>query len=287
MRGLGTAESPYIVDNFSDFLQAASVSGAYVEFDKNSPNKTLDLNDTEFRNGFTETITVNAAQIKGNGFEIKNFYFTGSADAFSFGTCSVYDLSFADVVASVPSSYFLTAQNLEWENGIFTCRIGSAGSTSYFADKVNFKKCSFNLKFDGRMWRSFQDCDLSDCNVILDYEISGGEYAFEDTSMKNVFVGGEILISAAGTHKIVDGGALDSFCFAADVSKVDGITEETKIWFYADTYTTTCIIDADRIADGIGFSTNETNSMLELTTAQCKNAEYLTSIGFPCAEVER
>ena len=186
-----------------------------------------------------------------------------------------------------PSNYFLTAQNLEWESGVFSCRIGAAGSSASFAENAVFKKCSFNLKSDGRMWRNFRSCSLTDCNVIFNYEISGGEYAFEDTSMKNVFVGGEILISAAGTHKIVDGGTLDSVCFAVDVSKVDGITEETRIWFYADTYTTTCIIDADRIADGIGFLTNETKSMLELTTAQCKNAEYLTSIGFPCAEVER
>lgn len=82
MTGTGTAEDPYIVDNWADYRQIYKES-AHIEWDGEAENKVIDFNEIQ-PDGFTSQIKF-SRYTKFNGWKFKNL-FTMSNSPLSFGT---------------------------------------------------------------------------------------------------------------------------------------------------------------------------------------------------------
>lgn len=287
MIGTGTSTDPYIVDNFTDFLTAAAMTDAYIAFDPDAENKVLDLNDTPYADGLTETVFINAAQIRGNGWTIRNFYFTAQAHAIQISGTEIDALHLINAVVSVPQNALIYAPNgMCWKNSSISSVISTGGASGYLlkgTTDAEFINCSFYVQFNGKMTNLFHYGVLNTCNLEMYFTYSG--IPFSNTSMKSTSVRGTVYISGSSNLKMIDKGSLDSSYFAVEFLRPEGDTTSPKIWFYADRYPTICFYDADLLGEGVGFLCNNMNAFLGLTTAQCKDAAYLMSIGFPCVEV--
>ena len=75
MTGTGTQTDPYIVSTLADLRTAVGTAGAYVEMDPDASTKILDLNGSA-TNPVTQRLDINCASLAGNGWRIRNLYFS-------------------------------------------------------------------------------------------------------------------------------------------------------------------------------------------------------------------
>lgn len=271
----------------TDFLASAAQDGVYIAFDPDAENKVLDLNDSPYADGFTETISIRAAQILGNGWTIRNLFFSGIAYVFQIEGTELDSLHLENVVASIPQKALLyTTSSLCWKNSSFSCEISTANAMGYLfynTGEAQFVNCSFHVRFNGTMSHLTYRCVFDTCN--LEVYFTWSSIPFNSTVLKSTVVRGRIEISGTGNKKIINGGSMESSYFAVQFCRPEGDTTEPCLWFYVGSYITTCFLDKDLLGEGISFITNNTNAFLGLTTSQCEDAAYLSSIGFPCVEV--
>lgn len=297
MTGTGTMTDPYIVDNFTDFLTAAAITGAYVAFDENAENKVIELNDTEYADGLTSTVNINAAQILGNGWTIRNLYFSAQSNLFLINGTQIDSLNLLNLVTSTPScSVMYCLGSMCWSNSSFSGSISFGASNGQVINCTTssggdtFRNCSFCLEcnLSSSIQRVFYNGTYESCNLELYFSLvspTSQQSFLQMCRMQNSCIRGRAYVSGTGAKLMVNGGTMNSTYFALHIQQSEGEESTPAIQFKASSYTTVCFYDADLIADALTVTSN-TASMVGLTTAQCKDAAYLTSIGFPCVEVE-
>ena len=74
MTGTGTADDPYIVDNWEEYSSMGSSAVIYAEFNPNAENKVIDFNEI-CPEGFSETVTF-TRYTNFNGWTLRNFHST-------------------------------------------------------------------------------------------------------------------------------------------------------------------------------------------------------------------
>ena len=67
--GTGTSADPYVVTTWDELASVTSETGVYIKLGNN-----IDMN-TEYPEGLTSGLTINCAEIDGEGYTIKNLYF--------------------------------------------------------------------------------------------------------------------------------------------------------------------------------------------------------------------
>lgn len=302
MTGTGTQQDPYIVNNFPDFLTAAAVSGAYVEFDDAATNKVIDINDTAYAAGLTDTIALNCAHIAGNGWAIRNLYINwADIDLFnvpSGKTVAVEDLTCPSIVMYTPSAKKLLSASgsVELKNchfsGLYTCSSSATGYAGliYGASAATcvLRRCTVNIKLDDKCKRTtFLRVMFDTCNIMLDMD---GHSWHSSTGTNNIFVNC-VITNCVLRGEFSNVGGSSTECILLETSCVlrssyAAITiggEYNRHVGLSGTFDSVCFADKDLLSNSIYYSMygSEVNVKL-LTTAQCKDAEYLTSIGFPC-----
>ncbi len=280
-KGLGTQESPYIVDNWADFKELCGMEGVYLAFDPNAENKVIDINETDDRNGVTANIAFNA-NVEGNGWEIRNlnlqtFYFLGSGS----GQNVIHDLHFKNIISGGWCAFAgwmhfadCTFSVLFTEDSCFVQSLGSTENLSIMencAMRLHFLHTSGGILFYKR-WR------ISNCTMYFSGTAEEMDIATAST-IQNCSICGELDTNYTNVSFSNTGGSFN-FVMIALRMKGGGTFYATKSTENAN------IVDVSLFSDNINVQITG-KKWYKLTTEQMQNADYLmNTIGFPCVQVQ-
>lgn len=317
MTGTGTQADPYIILTADDLYEIGTVGGttAYFRLDAD-----IDFNETAYAESFSP-ITLKCAELDGNGHTIRNIYYTNqSGCANVFTSCSRYDapwsmtvknLKMENIYLSGAITYFLySPSDLEDCPIVFSnCSIACSFKPSTLLANSNYTYKGFMS--DGNRYIEASYCtfvitaenagphplfyrgSLNCCHINVNFDILetavslyNREAFFRSVNMTDVAIFGKIrsktdkessewLFSADGTHSNV-----------YQVMEYENI--DTAYW--NSLISTVCFYDGEVKGDRVNITNNNTSyypqNIHGLTTAQCKSAEYLKSIGFLCEGAE-
>lgn len=255
MTGSGTQANPYIVSTWSDFITAATIStDTYIEF---VPNTVIDLNNVQ-PEGFSSALSL-AGHIDGKNSVIKNLVVNDQ-----YGR--IFDVSGLDM----KNISFL---NMRGSKKIFERQMSTSSLTLY--------KCQFSGRLDNPddiIYMSGGSC--SRCSFTL--EVHGSENVRFNWDSDYSVQYCRIDISGTNTGSYISIGNVSN-CYVTG-------KHSTKIEVYGSTNVvdfTAPAFESDNFASNILVNSTKCTSIQTLpgvhacTTYQLKNAEYLSSIGFP------
>lgn len=303
------------VHSWSDFITAIGTAGAEVEFPKDivrtqdtdvDPNKlytdingivqtnvqpsdlanlyentfTLDANDYAPA-GITSTITISCASINGYGGYIKNLASTAVNIFSNTVTTQVYQLAILNINVEGVSFIDTTSASMEYTKCIFSGRAKSnTGTHTVFGDVANthssiYNSCAFNfdivgsyslfnyLNYGGYVYAGpLYDCRLNITHINRDGITASGTLWVR---LENSYLTGDIAdnvsitITAQSHYSVIEvekGGSISVNDAQGGTVQLILINDE----LYTGTIPTGC---------------------RGVTTAQLKDASYLSSIGFP------
>lgn len=297
MTGTGTQTDPYIVSSWGDFKTAIATAGAYVVMDPDASAKVIDLNGSA-ANPVTQRLDFNCASLAGNGWRIRNLYYSSDMDHLlvSSGTCDhqIQDLHFDNLVCSNGSRSMMCMPRTTLTGCSFTgvkyftssAYLLVAGSTSY---SMTCRSCTFAMQHLGTGTPSgfATRCDFIDCNFQFDASINteGGRQnkLFAYSGLTDCLMRGSIALNPTGVNGllyITDANKPMKNCFiAVDLTNA---SDYNIVLYPGNAAATTCVV-SDLIDSSI--TCNVGTNVQYVTAAQGKSADYLNSIGFPVSEV--
>ena len=283
MTGTGTENDPYIVDNIADFRTACQKSDAYVEL-----SSDIDCNDNETMSDNFNTLSIYCHKIDGKSYSIRNIYtaIDRNKSAFEFMsgriTGGIYNLNFENVFFNSTSCSFIDSlknSSVKFYNCNFSGNINTSNSYAFCNNIISAEKCTFNFKvissrslgvvfsclkaesceFRLKMY-SIKRCTSTSGTIASQadnsYVVGSWDFQEEDTSTSK---------TALFTYS--------NHSYVAMSMKNAG----TNIFFSTSSNPLTCFYDNDLLENS---EISEQNNIYALTTEQCKNRDYLNSIGF-------
>jgi len=273
MNGTGTQNDPYIITTVAELYSMASAGGAGVYF---ALGNDLDFNDTPYAEHF-QTIEINGSSLDGRGHTIRNIYYNSLTDSailfkitpHSNALTAVSGLRLENCHLYGNEVYLFTA-NGEVRLSVYNCAFilnvrrysTSTPSTqnclmraSGYVSITNVELCTFSIQ--GTFVRCptfFKSHAIKRCHIHLELQLS--RYVTSSPESLSIFLENSI------TDSYVTGWLS---------------TTSTSTTGVAALANTCCFYDSE-LAGNTVF--DKTSTFLGLTTAQCKNVDYLQSIGF-------
>ncbi len=283
MTGTGTADDPYVVDNITDFRSACLKNDVYIEL-----GSDIDCNDDETMSDNFDTLSIYCRKVDGKGYSIRNIYtaIDRNKSAFEFmsgrlagGICN---LNFENVFFNSTSCSFIDSSkntSVKFYNCNFSGIINTSNLYAFCNYYIKAEKCTFNFKVISSRssgvifsYLKAESCEfrlkiysikryISSTGMIAlqadnSYVVGSWEFQEEDTSTSKT------TLFAHSNHSYV-----------AMSMKNAG----TNIFFSTSSEPLTCFYDNDLLEN---TEILEQNNVYALTTEQCKNKDYLNSIGF-------
>jgi len=287
MTGTGTQTDPYVVENYTDFC---SMTGGNAKYYKLSTD--IDFSKLE-RTPDESPITISFKELDGDGHTISNYFRRENNSNYknsffkSSTEISFRNLNFNGIyLAGGLTEFVETPYPVRYEN----CRIGvkivdtyTAYSTSPFFGAGIFTDCEilfegqskFTKLLNGKAKGTeiFSGC-LIKLNLEFDNPTAGTVTApfFGRQISFSGIIGKVKCISQNAQYQLFSGSSLCSY-YAVDFNTATSIS--------AENFDGTNFYDSEvmiNVADKMPADSH----FYALTTAQCKDAEYLQSIGFPC-----
>lgn len=288
MLGTGTQADPYQITTVAEF-RSMNDSTAYFKL-----MNDLDVNDSEWASGWTEA-TVEFLEFDGNGHEIRNI------NCPSMNSNGILYSSSAARTATIKNTNFLNIV-MVGRNGTFYN--SGVSSTSFY---VHFLNCKFsffcNIPTNSKAYSLFgherANVKLSECAVtitgtigmiITSYASSAvvvlqncafymdcdityasalfGSFSYDNKRAVNVYVTGKLRFATSTPYMFSQA---YTQCYVACE-----ITSTSTVKFTSGTSATTCFYDKELA----GITMEAQTNVHALTTAQCKDKDYLNSIGF-------
>ncbi|MBE6861586.1 MAG: hypothetical protein E7497_01615 [Ruminococcus sp.] len=314
MTGEGTKTNPYLITNVQELYSMVEAGGTDVYFRLDTD---IDFNETEYAENFVP-IPLYCAELDGNGHTIRNIYCNTSGTAVVFSdmtstessnTVEVKNLTLENVELVAADITFFAADSgttsgtINLSECIFSMRCtltqSLVNSTTAYKGlmngryrKVNLYLCTVKLEFNGIKEHSLlTGCTVNRSQFYVDIRyISGNSKSYAQTSlfykvdMTDTAVFGKVKADNTATTNVYHfaGENKHSNCYQA--IEYDNVA--TMCWDAC--IISPCFYNAD-LASGVKTVTNEPDSgttyavnFLALTTEQCKDAEYLRSVGFIC-----
>lgn len=281
--GTGTAQDPFIVDTWADFITAVGTADAYVEVDT-SQISVWDF-PREVPSGLSSTVTWSAASVDGKGLTIKGLF--GSATRWFSGTTSgtkiISNLNLLDMSKTSATTGVLYGRAYECRNCDFSGIIeGGYFFESYSGGTIIFttgilgnndpKGCSFSLKFSGDSRFS------SGTSASVSPKIYHGTLNLDGTSTSSTAQHFNL-----NDSKIIGGMPWNSLTLQTNSGGQNVIDADIEnISTYTNSSGTVCLINTDKLASGLSVPSGFTG----VTSAQMLNAAYLESVGFHVEEEE-
>lgn len=282
MLGTGTQLDPYQITTVEEF-RSMNDETAYFKL-----MNDLDVNDSEWASGWG-SVTLAYADFDGDGHEIRNFYCTtASFLTITSGSGEFHNCKLLNIFCTFSGSntYFIYSSN----HPIFTeCEITVTSTSATSWSSTNFRNISFSrcaITLQGVCGVPFYSCFLDKCMVnFVDCLIinSGSTVLFyrsnEEKVTQSCFLG-KIKLGA----NLTSGGLIEchgsyraqSVYVALEIDK-NGFTISTTAKLMSISIpTNTCFYDVELMGHTFAIQTN----VHALTTAQCKDKDYLNSIGF-------
>jgi len=275
--GDGTQENPYQITTVAEF-RSMNDSDAYFKL-----MNDLDVNDSEWAAGWTE-VTIAFKELDGDGHEIRNINHNGTTQAITISSANstIKKLAFLNFISIgslqcfyAPASGVTTFDMCNFSFDVNTNRFFGLGGTS---SAIAFNRCSFTLSgvangFDSpyRATSAMTNCHIYLVNFKLPDTLTG----FNATSFIRL---NSTRVSILGSANKTGDGTMQLFrsctqCFVA-LDMADSAYRPTA--FSANAPSTPCFYDKDLMGVEMATQTN----VHALTTAQCKDKDYLNSIGF-------
>ncbi len=314
MTGEGTKNNPYLITSVQELYSMGEVGGADVYFRLVTD---IDFNGTEYAENFVP-IPIYCAEFDGNGHTIRNIYCNTSGTAVVFSdmtsteesnTVEIKNLTFENIELVAADIAFFSAYSGTTSGTInlseciisMRCTLTQSPSNSSSAQKglmcdfyrtVNMYLCTVKLEFDGiREYSLLTNCSVNRSQFYIDIRyISTNTAASDKTSlfykvnMTDTAVFGKVTadntISTNVFHFATDNN--HSNCYQA----VEYNNVATLCWDAC--MISPCFYNSDltkgvkNIKNEPGSGTTYAVNFLALTTEQCKDAEYLRSVGFIC-----
>ena len=261
MTGSGTENDPYIVETWEEFVSAFYASSKYITF----PDDTiLDFNEIQ---NYSKKLTGRYNTVLGNGVNFRNITLETGAFISATNKNTFDNMRFTNLYFTGDASFVASSLNNDWcyfincqFAGIFqgNSKFNDSGDKLYFGKSLTSVGCGINLKLSEQaVFRATAySCYCYNCQLTLDCESSAS-----DTSINiyNSLIEGNI------------GGANRSIWA---VNCVLNANIETT---FTNTNTgKVSVANADKIGEN-----GAVNGFVAVTSEQLKNAEYLSSIGFP------
>lgn len=268
--GTGTAQDPFIVDTWADFVTAVGTADAYVRVDTSSI--TSWNFPREVASGLSSSVTWDATDVDGNGLTIKGLF--GSATNWFVGTGAgakvIRNLNFLDMAKTSATTGVFHGRAFEWQNCNFSGLIEDnqlisvySGGTNTFTTGVlgqnDPKGCSFSLKFSGA--GRLSNSAVTAYHAVFNFD-GVSTYSSAQIIKANdcKFIGGmpwTKLTLNGGGQNVID-------------ADIDTITT------YTNSSGTICLMNTDKLASGLSVPSGFTG----VTSAQMLDAAYLEGIGF-------
>lgn len=292
MRGRGTEDNPYLVEDVYDFCAIkndADKETTYYQLVNN-----IDFNDhSKYKNGITEKdiIYANASIIDGNGKSIRNIVWYNAGGVFG-------DTSFI----------CKKMINCNFENLVI-----STGNNTNSAFETKFEKCSFyilcqNATFINAFCDNLSCCSFNDCTLNIS-GVSVETMSFSNTPFNRCYINFDnyttpITGSSGSWYRILNLVNFDHVYLTGSLhcSNADGwgllILDNRELFknCYYCVKTTTInktlpVCSSDGAVDAVSFYNKDlihttmekegAANFYALTDEQCKDPAYLASIGFP------
>lgn len=263
LTGAGTQTNPYLITTVAEF-RAMNDSTAYYKL-----MNDLDVNNTQWSSGWG-SITLKFKEFDGNGYEIRNIV-----------TSQTKSIIIDDVGSAGTTGH---TKNLKLLNCIVNHdrMIERNGSYNFF---VNFTNCQISIRgtnahnvldrvklIETALTLSGINCTLSlsleRCHVLLDLDNAGTTNIIFN-EVKKTSIRGKLKTPTSGTTYRISNYWNNSY-FACEVPN-DGV----PLALNTSTSTGVNFIDRELIN-----RTANVGGGYNLTTAQCKDKDYLNSIGF-------
>ena len=299
MTGTGTQNDPFIISDWTDFITAVGTSGAYVEFPKNlvrtsdtdvDPNKlytdangvvqtnvqpsdlanlyenTFTLNANDYApGGITSHIQIRCASINGFGGYIKNLASSMDGIMGFYSVTSMTGIAFLNINLE-EKNFFWAVWNGDYNRlikCIFSGRLSASNNAFILTHYFKFTSCAFALELRGQM----ADFSSNSTSALATLETSRIQLTKTDTSSnslvfnvaaKNSYITGSVTaplrINTPSDYTVID-------LEAPQISAVN--SGQSNV-----------LANSDKCNNISGYLTS-------VTTAQLKDAAYLSSIGFP------
>ena len=277
LNGDGTQENPYQITTVAEF-RSMNDSNAYFKL-----MNDLDVNDSEWANGWT-SVTLAFKEFDGDGHEIRNINYNGTTQAITISSANstIKKLAFLNFISigslrcfNAPASGVTTFDMCNFSFDVNTDSFFGLGGTS---SGVVFNRCSFTLSgvandFDSihRATSAMTNCHIYLVNFKLPDTLTGFHAtSFIKLSSTRVSILGSAIKTGDGTMQLFGD---CTQCFVA-LDMADSAYRPTA--FSAQSLSTPCFYDKDLMGETLTAQTN----VHALTTAQCKDKDYLNSIGF-------
>jgi len=268
--GSGTRADPYVVTTWDELASKVSETGVYIKI-----GNDIDLNN-EYPEGLTSGLTVNCAQIDGDGKTVKNLYLQSGA----LITCSGRNSTWKNAellylkIGNGSDAASITANGST--SGTFTfnhCKLsgrlngGSGSSKASFLAKsgrIKFYRCSLEMQMTANTstidmsgdWRNC--CTMEYCNV----DFSGETDKTLNIVLVNSCIKGSLASATLTATRYPDGQV--SVYSTLDISAAA---------YTANSATNMVLANSDKCSS-IG------QYLTSVTTEQLNDAEYLDSINF-------
>ena len=264
MQGTGTKTSPYIPENWEEFLTAVGKSGAYVSLPEDGG--TFDMNDITPTG--VGTIPFQCVEIQGNGWTIANAYNmtwekiegTGSVKIYNLNITNFFHENGDDVFHAYQDSYKIHKFNL-YKCQISGIKISGKNNSAVFGNGIYLYSCGINIAFgDVEHILMDDEYDYGEfCNVKVDY--SGCTVDFTETSDYR----------------------FNCYRFNNSFIRVFTNPEKTQVIEFSskEELRSNNIVEVD----GQYYVYNASGIKTAVTEEQIKDAAYLRSVGFPIAGV--
>lgn len=267
MLGTGTQLDPYQITTVAEF-RSMNDSTAYFKL-----MNDLDVNDSEWASGWTSA-SISFSNFDGDGHEIRNINHVGTSATNAIKISStrgtIQNVNFRNFVSTGNSCFYKQGgYNLYFKN----CSFDFSVSVNYIFDisAIMIENCSFMLK--GKLDNSFNG------SIYAEQSMTNSHIKLDGLKLPNNFItipSTRVSILGSATKDV--SGTLRWFnnasqCFVA-VDMVDSPYRPEA--FAKSNPSSSCFYDKDLLGATMTTQTN----VHALTTAQCKDKNYLNSIGF-------
>lgn len=280
MLGTGTQADPYQVTTIAEFRSMNSISAHYKLMND------LDVNGSEWESGWGN-VTLSYADFNGNGHQIRNFICSGRFLTINDNAGIFHDCDILNVVIQSANCIVTNSSN---SNGFpfakFTnCKFGVVGDNYAVQFKnTTFDRCSITMR--GGFGTPFYECVLEKTAVNFEDCLWFGSSALLHCRagygvVKNSYFTGKISLGTnVGDISLICGTSSgNTQCrnvyVAIELNKNGYVmSASAKLFWYPPS--SLCFYDHDLL----GTTLISQGNVCALTTAQCKDKDYLNSIGF-------
>lgn len=283
LNGEGTQENPYLITTVEEF-RAMNDSTAYFKLAND-----LDVNDSEWASGWT-SVTLRFKEFDGDGHEIRNINDLSTSVSITIGGSDTRYFKNTKLVNVVKSSNIFLANSVAgslYFEQISLSIVGGSGTVAFqnstdsssayiYLNNSNFSIAGGfkNISDSG----SYGRVHINNCMVYFDdatflnsvFRSSNAAYG---TFSRVAMIGKVNFPNAITAGRIINGVNGPQYCYIAlDLSN----SAYKPTTFSHNRPSQACFYDKDLMGYELGTATN----LYALTTEQCKDKDYLNSIGF-------